>query len=241
MTRIAVLSDIHGFNLAFDRVLADIDGQGPFDHIVVAGDLCEIGPGPRQVIDTIRSRGLAAIHGNTDIAIVEGARDGTEDPEVAFAIDRIGSDGVDFLADLPFSVRIPAPGGRSPDDDLLIVHATPYSLIDRFDPEYSDSELSDVVGPCVAGAIAFGHVHICFQRRVGTTLLLDVSAVGNPKDGELRSTYGIVEWSDDEARWSATLRRVDYPLEDTEEQLLASGVPKAKKVLKKLKRASYRS
>ncbi len=44
--RVAVMSDIHGFNLALETVLADLDAQGPFDEVIVAGDLCEVGPGP---------------------------------------------------------------------------------------------------------------------------------------------------------------------------------------------------
>ena len=34
--RIAVMSDIHGFNLALDAVLADIAAGDPFDEVVVA-------------------------------------------------------------------------------------------------------------------------------------------------------------------------------------------------------------
>ncbi|MEA2594744.1 MAG: hypothetical protein QOF01_1213, partial [Thermomicrobiales bacterium] len=46
--RVAVMSDIHGFSLALETVLADIDLQGPFDEVVVAGDLCEVGPAPAE-------------------------------------------------------------------------------------------------------------------------------------------------------------------------------------------------
>jgi hypothetical protein len=50
MMRVAVMSDIHGFNFALETVLADLDQQGPFDEVVVAGDLCEVGPAPADVL-----------------------------------------------------------------------------------------------------------------------------------------------------------------------------------------------
>ena len=67
--RVAVLSDIHGFDLAFETVLADLDATGPYDAVVIAGDLCEIGPRPDRVIELIRERGYAAVQGNTDADI----------------------------------------------------------------------------------------------------------------------------------------------------------------------------
>ena len=70
-------------------------------------------------------------------------------------------------------------------------------------------------------------------------MLVDVSAVGNPKDGDLRCKYGILNWDANTQRWTAEIRRLDYPLEATEAQILASGMPNPEKVIKKLKKASY--
>ena len=64
--RIAVLSDIHGNALALDAVLADVTAQGPFDRVVVAGDLVWSGPRPREVVDRLLAFGAAMIRGNTD-------------------------------------------------------------------------------------------------------------------------------------------------------------------------------
>src|SRR4051812_48791616 len=125
--RVAVMSDIHGFSLALERVLADIDASGPFDEIVVAGDLCEVGPAPEEVLELLQSRAFTVLQGNTDFDIAEGARSGATSGSVKYAIDRIGPKGVDYLAALPFSRRITPPGGASPADDLLVVHANPHN------------------------------------------------------------------------------------------------------------------
>jgi hypothetical protein len=70
-------------------------------------------------------------------------------------------------------------------------------------------------------------------------LLAGVSAVGNPKDGDLRCKYGILTWDDGTRSWSAELQRLDYPLEATAEQILASDLDDPEKVLRKLTKASY--
>src|SRR5688572_22270015 len=177
--RIAVMSDIHGFSIALARVLADIDATGPFDEIVVAGDLCVVGPDPAGVLDHLRSRKLTIVQGNTDYDVVDTAQFGEPIAELRYVQERIGPEGVDFLAMLPFSRRITPPGGTSPDDDLLVVHANPHNLLDKLDPTASDRELREVLGDARFRAIAFGHIHICYTRELDGRLLADVSAVGN--------------------------------------------------------------
>lgn len=237
--RIAVLSDIHGFSLAFQTVLDDLEAQGPFDEVVVAGDLCEVGPAPAAVLKMLQTRSLSVLTGNTDADIVEAARAGTGRGAVKYAIDQIGADGLDYLATLPFTRRIAPPGASSPDHELLIIHANPLNLTDRITPDMSDRELSERIGDTRAGAIVFGHYHVCFVRQFGDMLLVDVSAVGNPKDGDLRCKYGILAWDEAATRWSAELRKLPYPLEATEAQVRASSIPSPESVIAKLKRASY--
>lgn len=237
--RIAVLSDIHGFSLALDRVLEDIDATGPYDEVVVAGDLCAVGPDPAGVIATLREREVTVLVGNTDADIVEVARFGQAVPSLSYTVDQIGPEGVRYLAGLAFSRRITPPGGASPEHDLLVVHANPRNLWDRFDPAMSNRELHEVRGDAVAAAIAFGHVHICYTRMLDQTLLVDVSAVGNPKDGDLRCKYGVLTWDEPSREWSAEIRKLDYPLAETEEQILTSSLPNPERVFRKLTKASY--
>jgi len=237
--RIAVMSDIHGFSLALDTVRADLAEQGPFDEIVVAGDICEVGPDPQGVVDRLRETGWPVIQGNTDYDLVEAAEWATGIEEHEYWVEHLTDDAMNFVAMLPFSRRIMPPGGTSPAHELLIVHANPHNLIDQLHPKATDRELRDVIGDEQAGTIAFGHVHIAYIRHVAGTMLVDVSAVGNPKDRDLRCKYGILNWDANTQRWTAEIRRLEYPLEATEAQIRASGMPNPEKVIKKLKKASY--
>lgn len=241
--RVAVLSDVHGFNLALDAVLADLDATGPYDEVVVAGDLCEVGPGPAEVLALLQARRPAptVLMGNTDRDLVAEARADWGTGPRPYALGQIGDDGVAYLATLPFARRITPPGGAAPDDDLLVVHANPHDLERKLDPAMSDRELREVLGATRAAAVAFGHIHIAYTRRLGATLLVDVSAVGNPKDGDLRCKYGVLTWGGPSRAWSAELRRLPYPLDATAAQIHASGLPDPAGTLRKLERASYRA
>ncbi len=241
--RVAVMSDIHGFDRALETVLAELAGHEPLDAVVVAGDLCEVGPGPAEVIELLRGKAgdprWVVLQGNTDRDIVEAARSGDGRGGLDYAVEQIGPAGVEYLAGLGFSHRITPPGGDSPDDDLLIFHANPFDLDTKLDPAWSDQELKDVLGDTRARAVAFGHIHVAYRREVDGMLLVDVSAVGNPKDGDLRCAYGIVEWDAAARRWKAEINRVEYPIEETEAQILASGLPNPEKAVRKLKKAAY--
>jgi len=238
--RVAVLSDIHGFDLAFDVVLRDIDAQGPFDAVIVAGDLCETGPAPREVLETLWSHPeFVVIHGNTDLYLVDIAEFGTDRREKQFTVEAIGEDGIAYLRSLPFSHRVSPPGSLGPQDELLVVHANPRNVQDPLFPDLSDDEVRQVLDGEIAGAIAFGHVHISYIRQFGDTLLVDVAAVGNSKDGDLRCKYGVLSWDGGTHRWSAEIRKLPYPLAETEAQIRASGLPKPEKTIRKLREASY--
>jgi predicted phosphodiesterase len=234
--KIAVLSDIHGYSLAFDRVMEDIRSEPGIDGIVIAGDLCEGGPDPRGVLERIWSMEAVVLQGNTDRDI--GHRDRSP-ASARYIIDAIGDDGLAYLRELRFSWRVSPPGHDDPAKDLLVVHANPFDQDRHIPPDAGDHELRELIGDTRAAVIAFGHLHIAYVRHLHQATLMDVSAVGNPKDGDLRSKWGFAEWSDEAEDWSVSLRYVDYPIAETEAQIRQSDMPNPEKVIEKLKKASY--
>lgn len=232
---IAIISDIHGYSLAFDRVLEDIDRHG-VEHIIIAGDLVESGPDPMGVLARIEERNLLAVQGNTDYDIAKRNRDSKL---AAWTEKQVGAAGRKYLLNLPFEHRVTPPGADSPWQDLLVVHANPYDFSSAIHPDANQDELDMLIGKTRAGVLAFGHIHISYIRELPSMTLVDVSAVGNPKDGDLRSRWGLLKWSAINLAWSAEIKYVEYPLEETEAQILGSGIPKPEKRIKKLRKASY--
>lgn len=233
--KIAILSDIHGFTLALDRVLEDIESFG-VDQIIVAGDIVESGPDPVGAMARVRELNCPVIQGNTDYLIGQSETSGklTE-----WTVDQMGPDGRQWLLDLPFSHRVSPPDARSPWDDLLVVHANPFDFYRAIPPDAGSQELCELIGGTEAAVLAFGHIHISYIRELTRMTLLDVSAVGNPKDGDLRSKWGLAIWDDGMHSWKSELRYVNYPLDETIVQMHASGMPNVEKHIEKLKRARY--
>lgn len=234
--RVAVISDIHGNQLAFEAVLHDLAEQPQIDQTVIAGDLCLNGPRPRQALEMARELGCPVIMGNVDFEVANGALDkGTKKrTTVSWTREEIGQSGIDYLAGLPFSQRI-----AGPEDDLLIVHANPLNLDDAIFPNAPDAELERLLSGLdnEISALVFGHLHIAYTRRWRQLLLADVASCGLPRDEDLRAAYGILTWQN--GAWQAEIRRVTYDVEAVVKQIKTCGMPNADKRVKTLLEARY--
>jgi len=230
------MSDIHGFSLALERVLDDIDDYPGIDRIIAAGDLCEGGPDPIGVIERLSAHGVELLQGNTDRDLAARSRGSRL---ARWTAEQLGDQRLRFLDGLPLQIRVSPAGSMPFEHDLLVVHANPVDMDRHLAPNLPEDEVLEMIGSARADVIAFGHIHISYIRRLGVVTLLDVSAVGNPRDGNLQSRWGLATWDQASARWSVELQYVDYPLEETVRQIHGSGMPKAESAITKLKRASY--
>src|SRR5579859_5202900 len=71
--RLAILSDIHGNQLALDAVLNDLKQAGAVDKTWVLGDLCAFGPRPAECIQIVRAiPHVEVMSGNTDRYLTTG-------------------------------------------------------------------------------------------------------------------------------------------------------------------------
>lgn len=235
--RIAVISDIHGNQLALEAVLRDLEGQPRCDQVVIAGDLCLNGPCPREVLRSVQNLHCPVIQGNVDLEMVTQApeKGAKKRNTVGWAREQIGQKGIDYLTNLPFSYRVSNPSGP----DLHVVHANPLNLEDALFPNANDETLERLLGGLDAriGALAFGHLHIAYTRRWRNLLLADVASCGLPRDEDLRAAYGILSWQQDQ--WEAEIRRVPYDVQAVVKQIKHCGMPHAEKRIKILLEAHY--
>src|SRR5579859_1950223 len=95
--RIAVISDIHGNQLALEAVLRDLEGQPRCDQLIVAGDLCLNGPRPREALRMVRDLRCPVIQGNVDLETVTQAPEKGEKKRstVGWTREQIGQSGID--------------------------------------------------------------------------------------------------------------------------------------------------
>lgn len=238
--RVAVLADVHGNLPAAEAVLDDIRRQSP-DAIVAAGDLCMRGAHPAETFDLLQSRCQALLMGNTDAYLagiyLGGAyreRDHWKTNLLHWTRAQLGSTRLDALARLPFSVRFSPRKGQ----DLFVCHANPRNLEESLEPTLDEGTLRKYLAHLDAAAVAFGHLHFPYRRRVGRMVIADVASAGIPRDGDLRPAWGLFTWTP--RGWRVQIRRVRYAVRRATQSLTERRVPGAPMLIHKMVEAKYR-
>jgi diadenosine tetraphosphatase ApaH/serine/threonine PP2A family protein phosphatase len=234
--RYLILSDIHANIDAFDAVLEH--AAGSWDRVLVLGDLVGYGAEPNAVVDRVRELAPdAVIRGNHDKA-ASGLDDGSQFNNVArlaaiWTGSRLTPDNMAYIRALPMGpVRI--------DALTEICHGAP------FDEDHYIFDGSDAVLALRASErplCLFGHTHLPALFKVvedsfdgmpldpdadaviplqrGARYLANVGSIGQPRDGDPRAAYGVLD--DDERELRAF--RVPYPVEKAQQRILAAGLP----------------
>lgn len=200
---IAVISDIHGNLWALQAVLAELDRLGPA-QVVVGGDLALGGPRPAECVTLIRRRGYPAIRGNTDEWLTKKPAHVTD--AITWTAARLSEEDRRFLAELPFLWRHETPPG-----DLVVLHATPWSIGDIVAPDAPESLVSRVFQETEGAAVVYGHIHKAYVREFDGKVLANSGSVGLPFDGDRRASFALL-WPE-AGCWRAEIRRVGYDVD----------------------------
>ncbi len=224
----ALISDIHSNLEALEAVLADIRQQG-VDKTYCLGDIIGYGPNPRECIDLVMQCDMCLL-GNHDQGALfdpEGFNTGAE-RAIFWTRAQLEADVGDpataarrweFLGELPRNRR---------EDPYLFVHGSArnplneyvfpediynpkkmekiFSLIDR----YCFQGHTHVPGVFTQGLSFFSPEDVGHQYRLGEEkVMVNVGSVGQPRDGNPKSCYVILEDN------LVQFRRVDYDKETT--------------------------
>ncbi|HCK41047.1 MAG TPA: phosphoesterase [Planctomycetaceae bacterium] len=225
----AVISDIHGNLEALQSVLAHIADQ-KVDEIFCLGDIIGYGPNPCECLDLVIENCQICLLGNHDQGAMfdpEGFNSGAE-RAIFWTRDQLENSGGardqidrrwDFLGTLPRVHR---------DDIWLFVHGSPRNPVNEYVfPEdiYNQKQMEKLFGLITKGSFQ-GHTHVpgifleslefitpdqtenTFVFR-DEKFMVNVGSVGQPRDGDPRSCYIILE--DDKL----TYHRVEYDIERT--------------------------
>ena len=232
MTRLAVLSDVHGNLPALEATLAAIRAERP-DHVLVAGDLVLNGPDPGAVIEALRALeadGAAIVSGNTDIAVADfdfGAafphfQDGVpESVQVAaeWAHDELSDEQLAWLRRLPSERRV-----RVDDDVLvLVVHASPGSQTRGFDQALDANVVFERAAATDARVISVGHTHVPEVRDLGWKVIVNAGSAGYVFDGDPTASWASVTIVGGEV--NAEIRRTPFDVLTVANAISARGLP----------------
>jgi predicted phosphodiesterase len=232
MTRLAVISDIHGNSLALKAVLADLDAQGGDVHLIVLGDLVVYGPDPGGVLALLRERGPAFyVGGNTDRYLVEGrycdclSKPGWQAEVLSsfpWTARQLGDAGLRFLAGLPPTQLLYFGRGHV----VLATHGSPRSDEETVCADTPDADLVAMFGDLPYDLLLCAHTHRPLDRMVAGRRIVNAGSVGLPFDGDPRAGYALIDLQAGSG-YQVALRRVAYDGEAVVQQLLAVDHPAA--------------
>jgi len=181
--RIAVISDIHGNDLAFEAVDTDIKVQN-VDQIVCLGDAIQGGPQPAEVVHRLRKMNCPVVMGNADAWLISGEETGDEGilPERLrkmgeirlWSLSQLTEDEIDFISNFQPTVTLHLEDGL----DLLCFHGSPASFDDIILPAAPEEEFKKFLGPYRGQILTGGHTHAQQIRRLGEHFFFNPGSVG---------------------------------------------------------------
>jgi predicted phosphodiesterase len=186
MRRLGLISDLHANVDALTAVLADMP---PVEGIVCCGDLVEYYDQPNEVCALVRERGIQCIRGNHD-AYTIGRLTPSAVHRAAFRTDWtrevLEDTHLEWLESLGTDLRIDTGAG-----ELWIRHANPWNeeayLYANAEANLARLDLAD------GQTLAVGHTHRPLHLRVGAGWLLNPGSVGQPRDGNPKASYAVID------------------------------------------------
>lgn len=217
--RVLVISDIHSNLEALLEVLRDADG---FDLAICAGDIVGYGPNPSECLRKIDELGFHSVMGNHEYAIITGDSSGFN-PYAAEAvrINRrlLGVDEVRRLRSLPTGLNLHIDGVR-----VKVYHGSPSDPVNEYVfPEEAEVVVEDYLESLDAGLIILGHTHIPYIIEAGGGLMINPGSVGQPRDGDPRASYMLLEVEGSSVK--VDHRRVDYDVDAVASKMRRLGLP----------------
>jgi putative phosphoesterase len=211
--RILLIADVHSNWPA----LAAIDE--PFDACLFAGDLVDYGTDPVPCIEWAQKHVTAGVRGNHDHAVAQrvAARGGSGFRRLAAATRPVHWDLIDprrlkYLTRLPVTQHVRIDGMT-----FYLVHATPRDPMDEYLLQ-DESAWRERLRSVEADIVCVGHTHLPFLLDVDGTRVVNPGSVGQPRDGDPRASYVIIEDGEIE------FRRVEYDIDRVLQQMREVGV-----------------
>ena len=234
--RYLIISDIHANLHALEAVLADAATLG-YDATLCLGDLVGYGADPAGVMERVAALAPAGIvRGNHD-KVCAGLEPATLFNEVArraveWTRKALSPAQLKALGSLP-------KGPLQITPDLEICHGSPFDE-DRYVFDAADAGRS--MKAASARICLFGHTHLPavfstpqhpvarpaggFEDDLtlpagGGPVLINVGSVGQPRDGDPRAAYGLLDLDRNNIR----MRRVPYDVTGAQQRILYAGLP----------------
>jgi predicted phosphodiesterase len=234
--RIGIFSDVHANLEALQAVLNAYE-KAQINHYICLGDIVGYGADPNACCQIVRDLTDLVVLGNHDAACSGRMSTAWFNSAARAAVEEhqhmLEATHLHWLGQLPYRIEF---------DDMLLCHGSPYQaeqfpyILDETDVEVIMRHLSIRQSLIFVGHTHQGTAFIVRQppalgiwRDAGQTIqispnhcyVLNVGSVGQPRDGDWRPSYGIL----DTAAHTFELRRTEYDVDLASEKIARLGFP----------------
>jgi predicted phosphodiesterase len=231
--RIAVLSDVHSNWEALKAVWYDLK-ELRIDAVYFLGDIIGYGPHPRACWQAACVMSKKIIRGNHEEGIInptfaEDYMNHSALMGVQFAAQQLTAEQKEVISQLPFHLVLS-------DLNITLAHGSfskPWDYID------SEDRAKEEMVHMQTRFCFVGHTHVPFVfgsrdglikdieddmlLSEGQRFLINVGSVGQPRDGDCRACYAIIEIRD--GQYYFDLRRVFYDVQKTADAIREQDLP----------------
>ena len=236
MTKTVILSDIHSNYEALTAVIQEAKEEGA-DEFICLGDIIGYGPNPNECVYLLRKYKMTFLLGNHEECLFSGIErekmSGPAKKAINWTEANLGEEHIEYL----FKNR-PSTFYQFQQFSGFLAHAS-----HRGDPiwdyitkeEEAEFEIEKAPPDSI---LMVGHTHSPFlyekdiglidlvnnfRLKEGGTYLLNPGSVGQPRDGDCRASYMVIEENDKGT--FLTINRVFYNIQKTYKKILNSDLP----------------
>lgn len=213
--RLAVLSDIHSNNIAFEACVDDINNSN-IGGICLLGDYISDCPNPQATIDLIKE-----LRNNYKTWMVKGNReqyflDHEHDMEdkwnylsyegsLLYTYEKLTEADLNFFEDLPIKLTVNIPNT----EPLLLVHGSHRDLKELLfeGKDRTNKRMLEIDEKYMLS----GHTHLQTHYRYEDRVLINPGSVGLAIGEGATAQYCVLEWEDRE--WKVEFRAIPYNFE----------------------------
>lgn len=208
--QIGVIADVHANRPA---LLAVLEALGPVDHLLCAGDIVGYNPYPAWCVNRAQES-MLCVQGNHDRLV--DAPEPYRSNQMAYAglcyaQEQLCENQLRWLDSLPEERTLF-------DGAIRMVHSHPANR-DQYVRPAQFSTLEPHLRE--EAVLILGHTHMQHTERVGETLVCNPGSVGQPRDGDPRAGYAVI----DTESYSVTTHRVTYDIETVQHAIEAADLP----------------
>jgi diadenosine tetraphosphatase ApaH/serine/threonine PP2A family protein phosphatase len=236
--RYLVISDIHANLPALEAVVQDVKKRElHYDKVWCLGDLVGYGAHPNECVELVQSLPHVCLAGNHDWAVLSKLDISTFHDAAAHVVywtrKTIKPENFDFLKERP---------EKTIEGDYVLVHASPREPIWEY---ISDLHIAEENFGLFDTSFCFhGHTHVAvvfiedsrnqsvrysipdmgvpFSFKSSSRYMINPGAVGQPRDGDARAAYGILD--SEQHTW--TSYRTEYNIKAEQAAMREAGFPR---------------